>query len=91
MTAKKAPKATTKRTRVQKPARQHFAIGLPVQVRTDAKPAGWSSSMGRFADGSNWDKTDYDRTFQVQSVGDDNTFEVGGWYWSPLDLEIPYS
>lgn len=88
---KKAPKkSVSKRTTVRKPP--HFAIGLPVRIRDRAVPAGWSTaSMGRFADGMNWDKSDYQRTFQIQSVAEDNTFEVGGWYWKPTDLEIPYS
>jgi hypothetical protein len=88
----KAPKkSVSKRTTVQKPP--HFAIGLPVRIRDRATPAGWhTASMGRFADGTNWDKSDYQRTFQIQSVDDaTNTFEVGGWWWNPTDLEIPYA
>jgi len=65
----------------------HFAIGLPVYVRQGATPAGWEdlASPGGFVP-DHWRDEDYFRTFQIQSVGDDGTFEVMGWFWYPEDL-----
>jgi hypothetical protein len=74
-------------SKTEKQLAAHFALGLPVFIRRGATPAGWDdlANPDNFVP-DHWYEDDYLRTFQIQSIGDDGTFEVMGWFWNPQDL-----
>lgn len=67
--------------------RQHFAIGLVVNVREGAVPPGldpeeWANN--------GWTPRAYpiDDVHVHESVPGADLYEVGGWYWDPTDLTV---
>jgi len=67
---------------------KHFAIGLTVDVKDGALPAGWDKH------GMMDDPPAPPKNEQITAVENGNasepmgTFEVGGWWWYPQDIEI---
>lgn len=60
---------------------EHFAIGLVVEVREGALPAGLEDVEPSEYAPDGWR--------EVTGVGDDGqTFEVAGWWWNPTDLIV---
>ena len=66
-------------------SKEHFAIGLVVDVKPGSKPAGWGD------DPFTEDVPTY-RTVEEVAGSEPGypfgTFNVGGWYWSPADVNV---
>lgn len=64
---------------------QHFAIGLTVQIKTDALPSGFEDEQDEEHDYGNG------RVYTIHAVdvteGQD-TYEVFGWWWKPESLVV---
>ena len=64
-------------------SKEHFAIGLVVDVKSGSKPAGWG-------DDPFTEPAPKNRTVEEVSGSEPGypfgTFMVGGWAWSPADI-----
>lgn len=63
--------------------KRHFAIGLVVNVRPDARPAGLDEW-----DGPNPQGMAIEDVFDSGDGGEQPTFRVNGWFWHPEDLIV---